>query len=86
MSAFGSLTKFRHELLKFSNPDVNTGDVTAVEHGWVRSFAILPHRTVSGGWIWGPAYCRRVWVYTGFVDEPETQWGNFFDVLSRNEL
>ena len=55
MSVFGSLTKFRHELLRFANPDVEPGDVVAVEHGWVRSFAVLPHRTVSGGSIWGPA-------------------------------
>ena len=76
------LRNFRHEMRKFASPSVETGDVVAVEHGWVRSFAILPHRTVSGSWIWGPAYCRRVWVYTGFVDEPETQWGNLFDVLN----
>ena len=77
-----SLKKFRHEMLIYDNPNVEAGDVVAVEHGWVRGIAILPHRTISGRWIWGPAYYRRVWVYTGFVDEPETQWGNLFDVLN----
>lgn len=71
----------RHRTIMDKIPDVEPGDVVAVEHGWVRSFAILPHKTVSGRWIWGPAYCRRAWVYTGFIDEPETQWGNLFDVL-----
>ena len=82
MSGLESLRKFRHEVIKFGNPNVNTGDVVAVEHGWVRSIAILPHRTISGRWIWGPAYYRRVWIYTGFVDEPRIQWGNLFDVLN----
>ena len=70
----------RHHMLQDLNP--RTGDVMAVEHGWVAAFAIIPHRTVSGTWIWGRAYCRRVWVYTGFVDEPQTQWGTLFDVLA----
>lgn len=59
------------------------GDVVAVEHGWVSSLAIIPRQTISGTWIWGRAYRRLVWVYTGFVDEPETQWGTLFDVLAQ---
>ena len=82
MAGLESLRKFRHEVIKFGNPNVNTGDVVAVEHGWVGGIAILPHRTISGRWIWGPAYYRRVWIYTGFVDEPQIQWGNLFDVLN----
>jgi len=82
MSAFESLKKFRHEVLKFANPNVEPGDVVAVEHDWVKTFALLPHRTVSGRWVWlKSVYVRRVWVYTGFVDEPETQYGDLFDVL-----
>lgn len=61
---------------------MSPGDVVAMEHGWARWFTIIPRRTVSRSWIWGRAYCRRVWVYTGFVDEPETQWGTLFDVLA----
>ena len=71
----------RHYKIMDNHPNIESGDVVAVEHDWVPSVAIVPHRTVSGGWIWGRAYCRRVWVYTGFVDEPETQWGNLFDIL-----
>jgi hypothetical protein len=63
-------------------PNVKRGDIVAVEHGWVKTFALLPHRTVSGRWAWlKSVYVRRVWVYTGFVDEPETQYGDLFDVL-----
>lgn len=71
----------RHDfLVNAMKPSV--GDVIAVEHDWVKVFALLPHRTVSGRWVWlKPVYCRRVWVYTGFVDEPETQYGELFDVL-----
>lgn len=59
------------------------GTVTAVEHDWVPTFVFLPHRTVSGRWVWlKKVYIRRVWVYTGFVDEPETQYGDIFDVLT----
>lgn len=58
------------------------GDVVAIEHDWVQTFALFPHKTISGEWIWGKnAFCRRVWIYTGFIDESETQWGTIFDVL-----
>ena len=61
---------------------MNEGDVVAIEHDWVPTFAILPHRTISNRWIWWKKiYVRRVWVYTGFVDEPETQYGELFDIL-----
>lgn len=64
------------------NPNIELGDVVSVEHDWVKTFALLPHRTVSGRWVWlKSVYVRRVWVYTGFVDEPETQYGDLFDVL-----
>jgi hypothetical protein len=64
------------------NPNIELGDVVSVEHDWVKTFALLPHRTVGGRWVWlKSVYVRRVWVYTGFVDEPETQYGDLFDVL-----
>ena len=67
---------------------LETGDVVAIEHDWVPTFALLPHRTISGRFVWlSKIYVRRVWVYTGFVDEPETQYGTLFDILkSDNEL
>lgn len=53
---------------------------------WRKSFAVLPHRSVSGKWIWLRwAYRRQQWVYTGFVDELEPQWGELFDVLKSQE-
>ena len=58
------------------------GTVVAIEHGWVKSFAILPHRTISDKWLWlKTIYVRRVWIYTGFIDEPETQYAELFDLL-----
>ncbi len=72
----------RHYMLINHNPNIELGDVVSVEHDWVKTFALLPHRTVSGRWVWlKSVYVRRVWVYTGFVDEPETQYGDLFDVL-----
>lgn len=72
----------RHYMLMEHNPNIEPGDVVSVEHDWVRTFVLLPHRTVSGRWVWlKSVYVRRVWVYTGFIDEPETQYGDLFDVL-----
>ena len=63
--------------------NVKVGDIVAVEHGWVRTWALLPHKTIGGRYVWlKKCYCRRVWVYTGFVDEPETQYAEFFDILA----
>ncbi len=61
--------------------DIEPGDVVAVTASWRPVFLIVPRRTHRGRWVWGRAYSRRVWVYTGFVDEPETQYGTIFDVL-----
>lgn len=66
---------------------IKQGDVVAVEHDWVKTFAILPHRTVSKKWVWlRKVYVRRVWVYTGFVDEPDTQYADLFEILSHVEV
>jgi len=60
----------------------NIGTVVAVEHDWARTFVLLPHRTIGKRWVWlKRVYIRRVWVYTGFIDEPETQYAEFFDIL-----
>jgi hypothetical protein len=72
----------RHYMLIVHNPNIERGDVVSVEHGWVKTFVLLPHRTISGRWAWlKSVYVRRVWVYTGFIDEPETQYGDLFDLL-----
>lgn len=63
---------------------LNTGDVVAIEHNWVKTFALLPHRTISNHWVWlKKVYVRRVWIYTGFADEPDTQYGELFDILAQ---
>lgn len=62
--------------------DMEYGEVVAIESDWVRTFAIFPVKTVNKNWTWlSTIYSRRVWIYTGFCDEPETQYGNIFDVL-----
>lgn len=68
--------------LEYGNRLYN-GMVTGIEHDWVPTFVFLPHRTVSGRWVWlKKVYIRRVWVYTGFIDEPETQYGTLLDILT----
>lgn len=75
-----------HKLKQFFGDHLEIGTVTGIEHDWVPTFALLPHRTVRRQWIWlKKVYYRRVWVYTGFVDEPETQYGDIFDVLATQQ-
>lgn len=63
--------------------NIKTGDVTAVEHDWVSTFVLLPHKTIGNKYVWlKRVYMRRVWVYTGFIDEPETQYAELFDILT----
>lgn len=57
------------------------GMLVTVQHDWWRSFALFPHRTISDKWIWGRCYKRVVWRYTGFTDEPFTEYGTLFDVM-----
>jgi hypothetical protein len=77
----------RHHILKNNIPDIKLGDVVSVEHDWAPTFVFLPHLTISGRWVWlKKVYSRRVWVYTGFVDEPETQYGDFFDLLKSENV
>ena len=72
----------RYHILKNNMPNIQKGDIVNIEHDWVPIFVFLPHRTISERMVWlKKVYCRRVWVYTGFIDEPETQYGTMFDVL-----
>jgi len=74
---------FRNRWLQNEFHNIRRGDVTYVDQDWYSVFLLIPRRTVGRRWIWGRAYCRHVWVFTGFVDEPERQYGNLFDVLKR---
>ena len=75
----------RHHILQDRYRNLECGMIVAIEHDWVPTFALLPHRTISKKWIWfSKIYVRRVWVYTGFIDEPETQYGDLFDILKEN--
>lgn len=74
---------FRREILKEGK--MQAGDLVTVQIGWWPSFAVFPHRTVSNKWIWGRCYKRIVWRYTGFTDEPFTEYGNAFDILVHTE-
>lgn len=72
----------RHHMLQDFYRNLEKGTVVAVEHDWAETFALLPHKTISNQWAWlCKIYCRRVWVYTGFIDEPETQYAKLFDIL-----
>ncbi len=62
--------------------NIPSGYITAVEVGWYESFALLPHKTISGKWVWlQRIFKRRVWKCTGFADEPFTEYANLFEVL-----
>ena len=75
------LSFMRHKVITLANPNINTGEITFVDK-WQKTFAILPKRTISGRIVWlKPIYRRRVWIYTGFIDEPDVQYGDLFDML-----
>lgn len=58
------------------------GGVVAVERGWTKTFAIWPVKTISNRWAWlQTIYYRRVLIYNGFTGEPDTQYGDLFDIL-----
>jgi len=57
-------------------------EVVGIIRDWRPCFVLVPRRTINKKWIWlKRAYCRDVWVYTGFTDEPERQWAELFDIL-----
>ena len=61
-------------------------ELTTVQIDWWPSFALWPARTISGRWIWlRKCYKRIVWRYTGFVDEPFTEYATMFDILKDAE-
>jgi hypothetical protein len=63
---------------------IKYGDYTGVEQNWTEMFAIIPRRTVRNRLVWlKKIYTRRVWIYTGFADEPFTEYGDMFDVLKQ---
>ena len=75
------LSFMRHKLITLANPNINAGEITFVDK-WQKTFAILPKRTISGHMVWlKTIYRRRVWIYTGFIDEPDVQYGDLFDML-----
>lgn len=49
------------------------GRVEIKPAGWVRSFAILPHRTLYGSWIWLRYGWRRHWGWSNYewLTQPE---------------
>jgi hypothetical protein len=76
----------RHHMLQDRYKNLEVGTVVGIEHDWVPTFALLPHRTISKKWIWlRKIYMRRVWVYTGFIDEPETHYAELFDILKDSD-
>lgn len=73
-----------HGLMMSGN--VPIGELTAVEIGWYESYALLPHKTISGKWVWlRKVYKRRVWRCTGIADEPFTEYGDMFDMLCNKD-
>ncbi len=61
------------------------GQLVQIELPWTRTFALWPRRTLKGRWIWlRHVYHRRVWRYTGFVDEPFSEYGDLFDILAES--
>jgi hypothetical protein len=78
------LRLIRHELLQDRYKNLEKGMVVGIEHDWVPTFVLLPHKTIGNKYVWfKKVYVRRVWVYTGFIDEPETQYAELFDILSQ---
>ena len=77
----------RHRMLQDRYRNLEVGAVVAIDHDWVSTFALLPHKTITGKYIWlRKIYMRRVWIYTGFIDEPETQYGDLFEILAHGEV
>ncbi len=71
----------RNDMLRDRWPDIQKGDITNVERPWHPVFLIRPRRSINNQWIWGQVYRRRVWIYTGFIDEPQSQYGTMFDIM-----
>lgn len=78
---------FRHiQLMDHFDNDLKTGDVTCLISDWEPYFPLFPVKRKDGKRAWFTRiYRRRVMVYTGFIDEPEWQYGTIFDVLRDEE-
>lgn len=64
-------------------PWATVGQIVAWEHDWVETFAIFPHRTISGKLVWlSKIYVRRVWRLTGLTEEPFTEYATVMDLLN----
>jgi hypothetical protein len=63
-------------------PEIVHGDVTSIEQGWRRVFAVIPRQTISGNRVWLKwVYRQKVWVYSGFAEEPEYRYAELFDLM-----
>jgi len=61
-------------------------ELVTVQIDWWPSFAVFPHRTITGQWIWfRKCYKRIVWRYTGMHEEPFTEYATMFDILAAAE-
>lgn len=70
--------------MNYLDPEINK--IVAVQINWWPSFALFPHRTIGGQWIWfRKCYKRIVWRYTGFTDEPFTEYATMFDILAEEK-
>lgn len=62
--------------------------LVSVEVNWYLSFAVLPHKTINGRWIWlQRCFKRIVWRGSaGFHVEPFTEYANsLFDILANDQ-
>jgi hypothetical protein len=70
--------------------DYSTRDdpIIDIEVNWYPSFALLPHRTINGRWIWlRRCFKRRVWRGSdvSFHIEPFTEYADtLFDILAED--
>jgi hypothetical protein len=55
-----------------------------VEISWYKTFALLPHRTVGGKWIWLQSCYKRIVWRGDFHIEPFTEYAQLFDLLANN--
>lgn len=53
---------------------------------WIEIFVWYPVKLKNGKWIWfSKCYRRKIWVYSGFVDEPFYEFGTLFDVIQNSD-
>jgi hypothetical protein len=62
--------------------NIPTGELTSVEADWYKSFALLPHKTITNKWVWlQHIYQRHVRRCTGLIDEPFVEYATLFEML-----